>query len=214
MVKAERDFWKTRCSIVVDALKQNGYEAEYFSTAIEAKKRIHSMIPKGVAVGRCGSTTLTQMGICEELRERGCAIINPFRVDLSSEQDLQERRRTLLCDVLLSSANAITRDGKIINVDGTGNRVAAITFGPKKVIIIAGRNKIVSNVQEGLERIKNIAAPLNARRLNLEVPCARLDRCPGDCTSPERMCNIIVILEKRPNMSSITVLLVGESLGF
>lgn len=214
MLKLEGDFWKTKCSIVVDALKQNGYQAEYCPTAIEAKKRIHTMVPKGAAVGRCGSTTLTQMGIYDELRERGCTIIDPFRAGLSPEQDLQERRKALLCDVLLSSTNAITRDGKIINVDGTGNRVAGIIFGPKKVIIVAGRNKIVFNVQEGLERIKNIAAPLNARRLNLQVPCAKLDRCPGDCTSPERMCNMIVILEKKPDMSSITVLLVGESLGF
>lgn len=175
---------------------------------------MHRMIPQGATVGRCGSTTLTEMGIYDELRERGLTIIDPFRPHLSPEEKLQERRKTLLCDVLLSSANAITRDGKIINVDGTGNRVAGMIFGPKKVIIVAGKNKIVFNIREGLERIKNFSAPLNARRLNKKVPCARLDRCPGECASSERMCNVTVILEKQPDKSSISVLLVGEDLGF
>lgn len=214
MPKIENDFWEKRCSVVVEALKRNGFQAEYLPTASEAKNRVHTMISKGATVGRCGSTTLTEMGIYNELREKGCVVLDPYRDDLSAEQKLQERKKTLLCDVLLSGANAITRDGKIINVDGTGNRVAGMIFGPKKVIIVAGKNKIVSNVKEALERIKNIAAPLNARRLKRKIPCAKLDRCPGDCTSPERMCNVTTILEKKPDMSSIAVLLVGEDLGF
>ena len=215
MLKPEDNFWETRCAAVADALKKNGFQAEYLPTAGEAKKRIHALIPEGVTVGRCGSTTLVRMGIFDELRERGLTIIDPFQADLSPDEDLHERRKTLICDLLLTGTNAITRDGKLINVDGTGNRVAAMIFGPKKVIVVAGRNKIVSTAKEGLERIKNTAAPLNARRLKRSVPCARLDRCPPkECNSPERMCNVTVILEKNPDMSSITVLLVGENLGF
>ena len=209
------DFWKKKCEVVINALKKNGYDAYYASTSLEAKKIIYSMIPEGAVIGRCGSTTLVQMGIYDELRTRGFTVIDPYDANLSPEEQLEQRRKTLLCDVLLAGANAITRDGKIVNVDGTGNRVAGIIFGPKKVIIVAGRNKIVSDIKEALERIKSIAAPLNARRLKRKIPCAVLDRCPvEECDSPERMCNVTVILNKKPDMSSISVILVGEDLGF
>lgn len=214
MKKVREDFWEKRCTTVAEALNKNGFEAEYLATATRAKKKVLSMIPKGATIGRCGSTTLTQMGVYEELRRRGHTIFDPFQTGLSSEEDLAERRKALLSDVLLSSANAVTSDGQIVNVDGTGNRVAATIFGPQKVIMVVGRNKIVSNVEAGLQRIRNIAAPLNARRLKRRVPCATLDRCPGDCSSPENMCKAVVILAKQPDMSSITVLLVGEDLGF
>jgi len=214
MEKIEESFWEKRCREVVNALRKNNFEAEYFAKALEAKEKIISLIPKDSTVARCGSVTLTRLNIFKELAKKGCNVINPYIPGLSSEEVLKRRREVFYSDFLLSSANAITYDGKIVNVDGIGNRVAGIIFGPKRVIILAGKNKIVSDVESALKRIKDVAAPLNARRLKRDVPCRVLDRCPGDCNSPERMCNVTVILEKRPSASQITVFLVGEDLGF
>jgi hypothetical protein len=116
-------------------------------------------------------------------------------------------------DLFLSSVNAITMDGELVNIDGMGNRVNATNFGPKKVILVAGYNKIVEDVQEAIKRIKNVTAPMNARRLNLEVPCAKLGKC-ADCNSPNRMCRIVVILEWKPTWTDMLVILVGEELGY
>jgi len=214
MKRPREDYWETRCTSVVEALKRKGYDAEYYATAGQARERVLSMIPAGSSIGRCGSTTVTEMGLYEELRTRGHAVFDPYQSGLSQEDNLAQRRKALLSDVLLSSVNAITREGRMLNVDGTGNRVAGMIFGPRQVILVVGRNKIVSSLEEGLERIKSVAAPLNARRLKLKVPCATLDRCPGECSSPDNMCRATTILERKPNFTSIAVLVVGEDLGF
>lgn len=116
-------------------------------------------------------------------------------------------------DLFLSSANAVTLNGELVNIDGIGNRVNSTTFGPGKVILVAGYNKIVEDVQEGIKRIKNVAAPLNARRLNIDVPCAKVGKCV-DCNSPNRICRVLVILERKPSLTDIFVILVGEELGY
>jgi len=214
MEEIEESFWEKRCKEVVNALKKNNFEAEYFAKALEAKEKIISLIPEGSSVARCGSTTLTRLNVFKELAKKGCNVIDPYVPGLPPEETFKRRREVFYSDFLLSSANAITYDGKIVNVDGIGNRVAGIIFGPKRAIILAGKNKIVPDVESALKRIKDVAAPLNARRLKKDVPCRVLGRCPGDCSSPERMCNVTVILEKRPSASRITVFLVGEDLGF
>ncbi|MEM3137804.1 MAG: LUD domain-containing protein, partial [Thermofilaceae archaeon] len=111
------------------------------------------------------------------------------------------------------SVNAVTMDGKLISIDGVGNRVAAMIFGPKRVIVVAGKNKLVRDVKEGLWRAKNIAAVMNCKRLKLKTPCVKLDRCL-DCSSPERACNITVIVERKPSLTDFHVILVNEDLGF
>ena len=123
------------------------------------------------------------------------------------------RRRILTADVFVCSSNAITEDGKLYNVDGTGNRVAAMTFGPRKVVLACGINKIVKDVDEAERRVREWAAPMNARRLGLETPCAKTGLC-SDCSSPQRICNIRSLLVKRPLRTDFTVLLIGERLGF
>ncbi len=122
MKKVRKDFWEKRCTTVVKTLEKNGFKAEYCTTAREAKKRVLSMIPKGVTIGRCGSTTLTEMGVYEELRKKSHLIFDPYRAGLSSEENLAERRKALLSDILLSGANAITWDGKIINVEKASSK--------------------------------------------------------------------------------------------
>jgi hypothetical protein len=116
-------------------------------------------------------------------------------------------------DLFLSSVNAITLNGELVNIDGIGNRVNSINFGPGKVILVVGYNKIVDDVQEAIHRIKNFAAPLNARRLKIDVPCAKVGKCV-DCNSPNRICRVIVIHERKPSLTDILVILVGEELGF
>lgn len=122
-------------------------------------------------------------------------------------------KEMLTCDLFLTSTNALTLTGNLVNIDGTGNRAASMFFGPRKIIIIAGRNKIVGSIEEGLNRIKMYAAPANARRLNLSTPCASTGFC-ADCNSPERICRITTILERKPLLTDIHVLVVNEDLGF
>jgi hypothetical protein len=121
-------------------------------------------------------------------------------------------RKIFSCDVLVAGANAVTEDGKLVNVDAVGNRVASMVFGPRKVFIIAGKNKIVKNVDEALHRIKNIVAPFHARTKGFATPCARTGKC-SDCNAPKRICNVISIMEKRPWRTEISVILVDEDLG-
>jgi hypothetical protein len=123
------------------------------------------------------------------------------------------RREMFLADVYVSSSNAVTEDGKLYNIDGTGNRVGSMTFGPKKVILVCGINKIVKDLDAAVSRVQNRAAPMNARRLALKTPCAETGVC-ADCASPQRICNVYVVTAKKPVWTDVTVLLVGEPLGF
>ena len=115
---------------------------------------------------------------------------------------LEIRKSQMTSDLFLSSVNAVTLNGELVNIDGIGNRVNSTVFGPGKVILVAGYNKIVDDVQEGIKRIKNVAAPLNARRLNIDVPCAKLGKCV-DCNSPNRICRVIVIHERKPSLTDM-----------
>ncbi len=216
----EHEFWKTRCLNVVEALRQNGFEAEYASDKTEARKRIADLIPGGSKVGRCGSTTMVELGVFAELSRKRCIVIDPYLPNISRDDTIKKRREALLADVLLCSANAVTWDGRVISVDGVGNRVAGMIFGPRQVIMAVGKNKIVHDLKEGMARIKNVAAPMNARRLVSEgrmsekIPCFAQDRCPGQCSFSQRMCNVTVILEKKPLLSNILIFVVGANLGF
>jgi hypothetical protein len=129
------------------------------------------------------------------------------------EEILQIRKAQMTCDLFLSSTNAVTLNGYLVNIDGIGNRVNSSVFGPGKVILVAGFNKIVDDVEEAIKRIKNVSAPLNARRLNIDVPCAKVGKCV-DCNSPNRICRAVVIHERRPTLTDILVIIVGEELGF
>jgi len=121
-------------------------------------------------------------------------------------------RRIFSCDVLVTGTNAVTRDGKLVNIDAVGNRVASMTFGPRRVFVIAGKNKIVKNVDEALYRIKNLIAPFHARTKEFATPCAQTGKC-SDCNAARRICNITSILEKRPWRTDMTIVLVDEDLG-
>jgi len=197
----------------VAALNKNNFTAKYFQDRETAIREIIALIPEKSSIGVGGSWTIQQLGLLELLENQGHEILNHNKPGLTAEEILETRRRQLVCDVFLTSTNAVTMDGKLVNTDGVGNRVAAMTFGPKKVIVIAGTNKIVENVEQADHRIKSVAAPLNNKRLNKPNPCVKTNMCM-DCQSPSRICNITTIISKRPVLTDFHIALIGEELGF
>lgn len=197
----------------VEALKRNRFHAEYYKTAQQALEQALSMIPTDATVGIGGSWTLIQLNVVELLEARGNTVFCHHKPGLTPEEILDIRRKQLTCDVFLTSTNAITEDGRLVNMDATGNRVAAMMFGPKKVIVIAGENKIAENFEAAMQRIRKTAAPQNNKRLNRPNPCVNAGECM-DCQGPTRLCNITTILHKKPPVSDIHVFVVGESLGY
>ena len=213
----------------VENLNKRGINARYAVTKGEALSMVMDMIPSGVTVGTADSVTLLQVGVISALRKRGeNEIINPFVRDEEGNHVFKEeerdnlKREVLLSDVYVIGTNAVTLDGKLINTDGGGNRVAAMIFGPKKVVVIVGANKIVKDMEAGIKRIREIAAPQNAIRHGikhhsdglLELPCAKTGVCT-DCNHPRRICRYTTIIEGvgARQQGRINVILVGEKLG-
>jgi hypothetical protein len=196
---------------VKKALKANQFtHVECVENGVRAAALVLDIIPRTAQVGLGGSTSVRQLGILELLRQRGTPIINDAESDTVPFADLM--RRTLLSDVLLASSNAVTLDGKLVNIDGMGNRVGGIVFGPKKVILIIGRNKIVADVDRAIERLRNVIAPFHANAYGAKLPCAATGYCV-DCNSSERICRVTTIIEKRPSAADVSILLVDEDLG-
>jgi hypothetical protein len=146
------------------------------------------------------------------VKGRGATPIDHWQPGLSKEEVRELRLRQLTCDLFLTGTNAVTESGELVNMDGFGNRVNAMTFGPKTVIVITGSNKIVADVEQGIERIKKVAAPMNAKRLNLPLPCAESGRC-HNCKSEQRICRILSILQKKPSGTDFSVFFLNEELG-
>ena len=201
----------------LSALRSNNFNAIHVKSREQTLQKILELIPSRALIGAADSLTLKQIGVFKELERRGFKLFSPFdeRVPKSERRDVA--RKALLTDVFLTSSNALTMDGKIMNVDASGNRVAGMIFGPKKAVIVVGVNKIVENVETALERIRNVAAPLNAKRIWEErgwerLPCVEAGTCV-DCSAENRICNVTTIIEKKPRAIDITVVIVGEKLG-
>ena len=198
---------------VVASLKKNEMEALYFPTAAEAKEEVLRRVPPGATVGAGGSVTLREMGLLEALEKRGNEVYDHWKEGLSPEGRLEVGRKHQRSDVFITSTNALTLDGKLINVDATGNRVTSMIMGPQKVLVITGVNKIVKNLNRGLARLKKIA-PRNCQRRKDPTPCSQDLTC-HDCDTPARICRVTTIIEKKPRgMKEFTVILVGEELGY
>ena len=197
----------------VSALEDRGFNAFAASNREEAREKVLGLVPAGAKVGAGGSVTLRELGIVEALLARGHTVYEGWGPQQSQPKDFDYRKAHLTCDVFLTSSNAITSDGDLVNVDGVGNRVAAMIFGPEKVVVVAGYNKIVPDLDSAVQRIRNVAAPLNAKRLNLKVPCAETGYCV-DCSSPDNICRVTTIISRKPRRTDITVVLVPEQLGY
>lgn len=207
-------FHTSKYAGLVEELRKNGMNAIFVLTAEQAKERVLEMIPRKARVGIAGSVTIRQLGLIEALSERGNEVSEHWQSGLTKDERMQMARKALSADYYLSSSNALTMDGTLVNIDNTGNRVAALVFGPQHVIVVLGINKIVMDVDEGIKRIKERAAPLNCQRRKDNTPCAKGKGCTN-CNSPDRICRVISIIEKKTKgIESFSVIIVGEELGY
>lgn len=192
-------------------LKRRGFEAMVVKDAAQAKALALQMIGSG-SVGIGGSMTVMQLGIYEALSEQGNPVFWHWKVP--EDQRRQTLQEAAHADCYLSSANAITEDGQIVNIDGTANRVAGLLSGHSQAIVIAGSNKVQPDYEAAIQHIKTVTCPRNARRLGLNTPCGTLGRCT-DCSSPDRMCRATVIWDAPTRLiPRFTVILVEEELGW
>jgi L-lactate utilization protein LutB len=202
--------------INIDELKKNfklrNIEVGYFETLEEVKSYILNTIPIECTVGIGHSITLQKINITNSLLERG-NIVYDKELAKDGEECKKLKKKSLITDWYITGSNAVSIDGRIVNVDHSGNRVAAITFGPDKVIIIVGKNKVVDTLDEAINRVKNISCPLNAKRAGFNPPCVTLNRCV-DCVSRERVCNTLSIIEGQSDSNRIKLILVNEECGF
>lgn len=217
-----------RAARIIQNLQKRLMNGLYAATAADARDAILALIPPGAVVARGDSLTLAQLGVPAAIRERGQnELIDPFEEDENGNWPPSDVRDKMLldtfsADVFIAGSNAITMDGKLVNVDGSGNRVAAMIYGPKKVILAVGVNKIVDNAEEGRQRVREIAAPLNTQRHLLhhhdapmaDLPCVKTGVC-ADCKLPYRICNYSVVIEGAMafHEGRITVVIVGEEYG-
>ncbi len=197
---------------VAEALNKRYFEAYYCSGRDEALEKILELIPQGHVVSWGGATTVDELGVKDALRQRGQAVI-----DRDTAKDAQERqemlKKALTCDTFLMGSNAISADGQLVNIDGTGNRVAALCFGPSQVIVVAGMNKVAGDLDGAMRRAREVAAPINAQRFQLKTPCSVNGLC-ADCKGPDSICAQIVTTRICKPAGRIKVILVGEDLGF
>jgi len=199
---------------LIKNLTKRRMAASFAPTAAQAREEIVALIPAGATVGRAGSMSLVEMGLWEALAQKAdVKVIDPFRPGLKPEEVYALRRQSLLADYMITSTNALTLDGRLVNLDATGNRVAGLYFGPEKVIVVAGLNKVAPDLDAAMARVKHQAAPINAIRAGMATPCAEDGLC-HDCKSPSRICNMWSIIEGHIIKDRIHVMLVGEDLGY
>jgi len=188
----------------------------------DANREILSLIPPADTVGIGDSTAVRQTGVIEILRKRGQRILNPFDRNIHSEDYRQARLQIIkdatVCDVFLTGSNAVTLDGRLVNVDAVGNRVAGMFWGHPLSIIVVGRNKIVNTLEEAFDRVRNIIAPMHfcirsqIGKKKRKTPCVAEGIC-ADCRSKERGCNVFTIMEGKPSRTDVNVILINKDLG-
>ena len=198
---------------MIKNLNRRNMEAFYCPTGEEAVKKVSELIADGSSVTWGGSATVRDLGIPEALKTRGTLEVLDRDLVETPEEKEQMDHRAFTADVYLTSANAISEDGVIVNIDGNGNRVAAITWGPKKVIFVIGINKVAQTVEAALARARSTAAPVNAQRFDINTPC-RTDGVCHNCNSPESICSYVHFLRNSRNRGRHVVVLVGEELGY
>lgn len=198
---------------VSENLKKRDFNAVILNSRDEINNYILGIIPVEASVGIGGSVTIRETGIDASLKERGNKVYDHWDSTLDKNQVLETRKKQLLSDYFLTGLNAVTQDGRLVNIDGIGNRVSAMIFGPGHVIAVAGINKIVRDVHEAVRRIKNITSPQNSKRLGLSTPCAKTGQC-ADCKADKSVCRVTTIIDYRPGATDFTVILSPEELGF
>lgn len=202
-----------KCKKAVENLKRNGFDAVYCHDSGEAFHYIVNEAQHAGSIGFGGSMSVADLKLADKLKGMGKEILNHGAPGLAPEEKLAITKRQLTCDLFLAASNAVTLSGVLVNIDGNGNRAAAMFFGPEKVIVVVGRNKLVDgSIDDAVRRVKTYASPPNAKRLELSTPCATTGFC-SDCNSPQRICRVTTIIEKRPRNTDIRVLVVNEDMG-
>lgn len=196
---------ESRIDRTLKSLRKNGFEAKYFDHRSDALEYLIKECRGSDFISHGGAQTLDEIGFFERLAQEGMTYL-PYHASP------ENRLKSLSADIYITSSNALTEDGRLVNIDGAGNRVAALCFGPRKVFVVIGTNKIVKNLEQGIERIRKIAAPFNAIRLKKHVPCTITGECV-DCHAPDRICRSTVTTD-HPLPGRITVILIDEVLGY
>lgn len=197
----------------VKNLSARGFDAHLASSAKAATTFVLGLVGDCETFGLGGSETIRGLGLLEELRAMGKTLYDHWVPGLTPEELQEIRLLQGRCDCFLCSVNAVSIQGELVSVDGIGNRVSAMTFGPRRVIVVAGSNKIVPDLEAAIRRVHEVAAPMRARSLGLETPCAETGVCV-DCQSVRRICNITTILHRKPLLTDISVVIVNQELGF
>lgn len=211
MTQMEKAYFEKRGQILVKNLRNRHFDAWYCDTKEDALAKVLELIPQGAKIGWGGVLSAQQIGLFDALRSGNYDLLDR---DLCKTQEEREQmmKDALFSDVFLTGANGLSLDGQMVNIDGTGNRVGAIIYGPKKVIVIAGMNKVCDTLEEAVKRAREVAAPLNMMRFMKDTPCAATGKC-GDCKAEGCICNQIVITRHCRPVGRIQFVLVGEQLG-
>jgi hypothetical protein len=205
-------YYETLADTIIEKFNKRGIEGYYCDNAGEALLTAKRFLTPGCSISWGGSQTLEEIGLLDELKASDF-IIYDRTIPKTPEEKALMYSKTVTADYYFMSSNAITIDGQLVNIDGSGNRVACLITGPKNVIIIAGMNKIVTDVTTGMERVRNMATPPNAIRLEAKTPCSELGKCTN-CLVDDCLCCEIVITRKSRIPGRIKVILVGEELGY
>ena len=195
------------------SLEKNGFKVALFDQRQQALDWLIAQAEGAETIGFGGSMTLGELGLIARMEEAGKTVFVHGRPNMSPEDRRQAMQEQLGCDLFFASTNALTVGGHLVNIDATGNRVGAMAFGPRRVIVVAGANKIAMDIESALRRVKEVACPPNARRLGYDTPCAKTGLC-NDCNSPQRICRITTIIERMPRATDLRVCLINENLGY
>ena len=211
MTQMEKAYFEKRGQILVKNLRNRHFDAWYCDTKEEALQKVLELIPEGAKIGWGGVLSAQQIGLFDALRAGNYDLLDRDLCQTAEERE-QMMKDALFSDMFLTGANGLSLDGQMVNIDGTGNRVGAIIYGPKKVIVIAGMNKVCDTLEEAVKRAREVAAPLNMMRFMKDTPCAATGKC-GDCKAEGCICNQIVITRHCRPVGRIQFVLVGEHLG-
>jgi L-lactate utilization protein LutB len=216
MDKPLEHYWSKRLADLQQTLEANNFDVYSAADAAAAQRIVmDEILPKCGArsVGWGGSMTVAGTGLFQAIQARAdIEMVDTLDKQIPPEEFVERRRQSLLVDLFITGTNAVTEDGQLVNLDMFGNRVAALTFGPRHVVVIVGRNKIVPSLDDAMFRVKNIAAPANAMRLDKKTPCVKTSYC-DECKSPDRICNTWTITEKSYPKGRVKVVLVNQDLG-
>ena len=210
-----KDCRRLQAGSIIKNFKKRGIEGVYCETAAAATAEICRRIPAGALVGLGGSETIIESGLLDSLRGMDIRLLDRYREGIGKAEVDAMRRQGLLSDVFIMSSNAVSADGRLVNIDGTGNRVAALVFGPQRVIVMVGMNKVAADLDAAISRARNTAAPANSLRVGVDTPCAHTGFCQDPhCQPPHRICCQLVVTEASMTPGRLTVVLVGETLGY